>query len=139
MAAPTTAARVKKALANPEPSTHGPSRHVALRRPSVANGPLRTWLDLLLAPPVAIDTREPQVGALKKGLLRPRLSAIIMSSRLPASHPDCRAVLIQIVALYTTRPLEGLRINERSGDVASIFVDAAWDFALRRLWAALWL
>jgi hypothetical protein len=26
MAAPTTAARVKKALANPEPSTHGPSR-----------------------------------------------------------------------------------------------------------------
>jgi len=24
MAAPTTAARVKKALANPEPSTHGP-------------------------------------------------------------------------------------------------------------------
>ena len=26
MAAPTTAARVKKTLANPEPSTHGPSR-----------------------------------------------------------------------------------------------------------------
>jgi hypothetical protein len=49
--------------------------------------------------PVAIDTREPQVGALKKGLLRPRLSAIIMSLRLPASYPDCRAVLIQIVAL----------------------------------------
>ena len=34
--------------------------------------------------PVAIDTRQPQVGALKKGLLRPRLSAIIMSSRLRA-------------------------------------------------------
>jgi hypothetical protein len=49
--------------------------------------------------PIAIDTREPPVGALEKGLLRPRLSAIIMSSRLPASHPDCRAVLIQIVAL----------------------------------------
>ena len=49
--------------------------------------------------PIAIDTREPPVGALKKGLLRPRLSAIIMSSRLPASHPDRRAVLIQIVAL----------------------------------------
>jgi len=32
-------------------------------------------------------------------LHRPRLSAIIISSRLPASHPDCRAVLIQIVAL----------------------------------------
>jgi hypothetical protein len=29
MAAPTTAARVKKALANPEPSTHGPKREVA--------------------------------------------------------------------------------------------------------------
>ena len=26
-----------------------------------------------------------------------------MSSRLPASHPDCRAVLIQIVALYSRR------------------------------------
>jgi hypothetical protein len=40
-----------------------------------------------------------QVGTLKKGLLRPRLSAIITLSRLPASHPDRRAVLIQIVAL----------------------------------------
>ena len=29
MAAPTNAANVKKALANPEPSTHGPSRHFA--------------------------------------------------------------------------------------------------------------
>jgi hypothetical protein len=28
MAATTTAARVKKALANPEPSTHGPSRRI---------------------------------------------------------------------------------------------------------------
>jgi len=30
MAAPTNAAFVKKALANSEPSTHGPSQHVAL-------------------------------------------------------------------------------------------------------------
>jgi hypothetical protein len=45
----------------------------------------------------------PPLGALKKGLLRVRLSPIIMSSRLPASHPDCRAVLIQIVALYSRR------------------------------------
>jgi hypothetical protein len=37
-------------------------------------------------------------------LHRPRLSAIIMSSRLPASHPDCRAVLIQIVALQLLAP-----------------------------------
>jgi len=29
MAAPTNAAGVKKTLANPEPSTHGPSRHFA--------------------------------------------------------------------------------------------------------------
>jgi hypothetical protein len=43
-------------------------------------------------------TRE--VGTLKNGLLRPRLGAIIMLSRLPASHPDCRAGLIQIVALH---------------------------------------
>jgi hypothetical protein len=41
-----------------------------------------------------------QVGTLKKGLLRPRLSAIITLSRLPASHPDRRAVLIEIVALH---------------------------------------
>jgi hypothetical protein len=31
MAAPTTAAGVKKTLANPEPSTHGPSRQLVLR------------------------------------------------------------------------------------------------------------
>ena len=30
MAAPTNAALVKKSLANPEPSTHGPSRHAVL-------------------------------------------------------------------------------------------------------------
>jgi len=29
MAAPTNAANVKKVLANPEPSTHGTSRHLA--------------------------------------------------------------------------------------------------------------
>jgi hypothetical protein len=29
MAAPTTAAHVKKTLANPEPSTHGPKRRFA--------------------------------------------------------------------------------------------------------------
>jgi hypothetical protein len=32
MAAPTNAAGVKKALANPEPSTHGPSLHIAAPR-----------------------------------------------------------------------------------------------------------
>src|SRR5436189_3272100 len=32
MAAPTNAANVKKALANPEPSTHGPSPHLAAAR-----------------------------------------------------------------------------------------------------------
>jgi hypothetical protein len=42
--------------------------------------------------PVAMTQLQGGTGAW------PRLSAIIMSSRLPASHPDCRAVLIQIVA-----------------------------------------
>ncbi len=32
MAAPTTAARVKKSLANPEPSTHDPTRRLGLDR-----------------------------------------------------------------------------------------------------------
>ena len=32
MAAPTNTALVKKALANSEPSTHGPSRHFAAKR-----------------------------------------------------------------------------------------------------------
>src|SRR5262245_48613267 len=41
---------------------------------------------------------------LKKGLLRPRLSAIIMSSRLPASHPDCRAVLIRLSRYRAVAP-----------------------------------
>ena len=38
MAAPTNTADVKKTLANSEPSTHGPSRHVALRSLTVAFG-----------------------------------------------------------------------------------------------------
>ena len=38
MAAPTNAARVKKALANSEPSTHGPSATSLDVRSSVANG-----------------------------------------------------------------------------------------------------
>jgi hypothetical protein len=38
MAAPTKPANVKKALANPEPSTHGPSRHFAAPRNLVAIG-----------------------------------------------------------------------------------------------------
>src|ERR1700704_1132329 len=49
--------------------------------------------------PVAIDAWQPQVGPLKKGLHRPRLSAIIPNLTAAGSHPDCRAVLIQIVAL----------------------------------------
>ena len=50
--------------------------------------------------PVAIDTRQPQDGTVKKGLHRPRLSAIIPNLTAAGSHPDCRAVLIQIVALH---------------------------------------
>ena len=49
--------------------------------------------------PVAIDIRQLQDGTVKKGLHRPRLSAIIPNLTAAGSHPDCRAVLIQIVAL----------------------------------------
>jgi hypothetical protein len=79
----------------------GPSRQAAFFGPTVANGALRTWLDLQLTPPVAIDTRQPQDGTLKKGLHRPRLNAIIPILTAADSHPDCRALLIQIVALYS--------------------------------------
>jgi len=59
---------------------------------------LRTWLDL----PRSRSHRAIAGRHRKRGLHRPRLSAIIMSSRLPASHPDCRAVPVQIVALQIT-------------------------------------
>src|SRR6516165_9334240 len=39
MAAPTTAACVKKALANPEPSTHGGRRQRSTLRPFLSSGP----------------------------------------------------------------------------------------------------
>jgi hypothetical protein len=35
----------------------------------------------------------------KKGLHRPRHSAIVLLVTAAGSHPDCRAILIQIVAL----------------------------------------
>jgi len=70
-------------------SPHGTSRLVAVQR---KNGRKRGTGDM--GQPL---TRK--VGTLKNGLLRPRLSAIVMPSRLPASHPDCRAVLIEIVVL----------------------------------------
>jgi hypothetical protein len=43
--------------------------------------------------------RQPQDGTVKTGLHRPRLSAIIPIVTAAGFHPDCRAVLIQIVAL----------------------------------------
>src|SRR5262245_35760032 len=36
------------------------------------------------------------------------------------------------------RLLESLCVNECTGGIASVFVDTARDFALRRLWAAFW-
>ena len=51
--------------------------------------------------PVAIDTGQPQDGTVKKGLHRPRLSAITSNLTAAGSHRDCRAVLIQIVVLYS--------------------------------------
>jgi hypothetical protein len=53
--------------------------------------------------PVAIGARPSQDGTVKKGLHRLRHSAIIPIVTAAGSHPDCRAVLIQIVALY--RPI----------------------------------
>ena len=44
MDAPTNAALVKKALANSEPSTHGPSRHSRLVRETVAVGVQQTLI-----------------------------------------------------------------------------------------------
>ena len=44
MAATTTPARVKKALANPEPSTHGAKRQfIALQRPHPLSRVMRTY------------------------------------------------------------------------------------------------
>jgi hypothetical protein len=54
--------------------------------------------------PVAIETRQSKVGIPKKGLHRPRVSVIIPNLTAAGSHPDCRAVLMQIVALQV-RPL----------------------------------
>jgi hypothetical protein len=56
MAAPTTAACVKKALANPEPSTHGPPR--PWRAPGGA-GPLSEEHRLPPRPTAACSTRRP--------------------------------------------------------------------------------
>ena len=64
--------------------------------------------------PVAIDARQAQVGALKKGLHRPRLSAIIPNLTAAGSHPDCRAVFIQIVALQILLPRVILAVKAAS-------------------------
>ena len=58
MAAPTNAALVKKVLANSEPSTHGPSRHVAPRSLTVAFGAKRTPVG---RPPQRIYEFPPQL------------------------------------------------------------------------------
>src|SRR5260370_37656994 len=42
----------------------------------------------------------------KKGLHQPRVSAIIPNLTAAGSHPDCRAVLIQIVALQSAHIAE---------------------------------
>src|SRR5207245_4427909 len=51
-------------------------------------------------PAVTIGARPSQDCTVKKDLHRPRHSAIILIVTAAGSHPDCRAVLIQIVALY---------------------------------------
>src|SRR5258708_6410187 len=52
--------------------------------------------------PSAYTTQFLRAVTVKKGLHWPRLSAIIPNLSAGGSHPDCRAILIQIVALQTS-------------------------------------
>jgi hypothetical protein len=80
-------------------SAHRDGRHFD-GQPSLSGHCGHGWT-CSLPRPVA---RQPQDGTVKKGLHRPILSAIIPNLTAAGSHPDCRAVLIQIVALYRGRP-----------------------------------
>jgi hypothetical protein len=81
---------------------------------------------------VAIETRQPQDGTVKKGLHRPRLSAIIPIITAAGSHPDCRAVLIQIVALYWV-PHDSLCIPSGTEYEDMVQVVVSWtELSLRR-------
>ncbi len=76
-----------------------PSRQAALGRPSLTGHCGHGWT-CTLPRPVSFDTPQPQEDTITKGLHRPTLDAIIPNLTAAGSHPDCRAVLIQIVALY---------------------------------------
>ena len=69
MAAPTTAASVKKTLANPEPSTHGPSRRLLRRgnaQPSrQLSGPMQTAWD-----------HHHRSGSIARSTARPRSASV---------------------------------------------------------------
>ena len=82
MAAPTTAAHVKKILANPEPSTHGPSRRFH-RGPASLPGP------------VAIDTRNHRTASSKMACTGPGSAQLFLISR--------PAALILIAAPFSSR------------------------------------
>jgi hypothetical protein len=57
----------------------GPSRQAAFSGPTVANGALRTWLDLQLAPPVVMRLKVTQGH--ERGLLITRAPTITLMSR----------------------------------------------------------
>jgi hypothetical protein len=72
---------------------HSDGRHFD-GRPSLSGHSGRGWT-CSLPGPVAIDTRQSQDGTVKKGLQRPRLSAIVISLRSP--------ILILIAAPFSSR------------------------------------
>src|SRR5258705_4763562 len=77
---------------------HSDGRHID-SRPWLSGHCGRGWT-CSLPGPVAIDTWQSQDGTAKKGLApaqAQRDHPIVMAA---GSHPDCRAILIQIVALH---------------------------------------
>jgi len=67
-------------------------------RPSLSGHCGRGWT-YSLPGPVTIDTRKSQDGTVKKGLAPAQAQRDHYIVSAAGSHPDCRAVLIQIVAL----------------------------------------
>jgi hypothetical protein len=76
---------------------HSNGRHFD-GRPSLSGHCGRGWT-CNLPGPIAIDTRQSQDGTVKNGLHRPQAQRDHFIVTAAGSRPDCRAVLIQIVAL----------------------------------------
>ena len=72
--------------------------HLMRRMPASQTGHCGHGWTCSLAAQSRLVPRQPQEGTVKKGFRRPRLNVIIPILTAAGSHPDCRAVLIQIVA-----------------------------------------